>query len=645
MNEEIANQTENPLRVYKPRSSYKVDTGEKDEKGKPIYKDTYDPNARNAYEDYVKKGDKYYDPRNGGAYMFGYPSAQDLVYNTLIDDTIDPDRGLLGYDENTPLPKKLGDNKETYEFLMNSPFMQRYMNYFDDATAAEFRKEHEGIEDKEGYVQRFIDFAKGALDDEVEEAIESNPEVAEQVTESISGEDSPIETEAEQLNDSNPNNDEVKDEAIEQTSTEEKQEIINELDIGNQISSSEDTPEKQEALKEFQEAPKEVAAIDGALSTSDPEEAKEILEETFPELTDGEVNLSRKEKAELDAAQALYDNINKAIDEMVSYGNKPRRTKAEREQARQELDDLETRDQIEMNPGNFLPDLYKQIVKADPRDVDNYWEKVDYDDNILNVAYEIKDDPTDWRRFIDWNDHVFKIPFLNWKGKFYEPKTFGYDKPQINADAIPGTDNSIELGDSGHTVAGGSISNPSFSGGSSGGSVSSGSVVSPTQQNKQRATPGRSFGGGHVNLVGSGSNPVATAAHVGGSTTSGAVVRSSDPNMSKGGHLAESRTQLPGGWANNQVPGGELDIAAGEDYQDRDAMTEKGSLLSAKLEMMLQEDAQTWDGDNSGDKYAPYIFFISGDQFYYQKGREKHAVKNADDATVNELINILVSNN
>lgn len=67
------------------------------------------------------------------------------------------------------------------------------------------------------------------IDEQVEEAIESNPTVAEQVTEDVSGEGSPIETEAEQLNDSNPNNDEVKDEAIEQTPVKEKQEILDKL--------------------------------------------------------------------------------------------------------------------------------------------------------------------------------------------------------------------------------------------------------------------------------------------------------------------------------------------------------------------------------------------------------------------------------
>ena len=194
-----ANETENPLRVYKPRS---------------FYKDEYDPNARNAYYDYVKKGGKYYDPRNGSVSILGYPNPKSIVYDTLTSDVLDPDMDLLGYEENTPLPKKLGDNKETYEFLMNSPLMQKYMNYFDDAVAALARREQDGIEDKEGYIQRFIDFFKDTFEDGVEEAIESNPDVAEQVMEIVAGEDSPIETEAEQLNDSNPYNDEVNNEAI-----------------------------------------------------------------------------------------------------------------------------------------------------------------------------------------------------------------------------------------------------------------------------------------------------------------------------------------------------------------------------------------------------------------------------------------------
>lgn len=202
-----ANETENPLRVYKPRS---------------FYKDKYDPNARNAYEDYVKKGDKYYDPRNGSVSILGYPNPKSLVYDTLTSDVLDLDRDLLGYEENTPLPKKLGDNKETYEFLMNSPLMQKYMNYFDDAAAALSRREQNGIEDKEGYIQRFIDFFKDTFEDGVEEAIESNPDVAEQVMEIVAGEDSPIETEAEQLNDSNPYNDEVNNEAIDDENIEEK---------------------------------------------------------------------------------------------------------------------------------------------------------------------------------------------------------------------------------------------------------------------------------------------------------------------------------------------------------------------------------------------------------------------------------------
>lgn len=202
-----ANETENPLRVYKPMS---------------FYKDKYDSSARNAYEDYVKKGGKYYDPRNGSVSILGYPNPKSLVYDTLTSDVLDLDRDLLGYEENTPLPKKLGDNKETYEFLMNSPLMQKYMNYFDDAAAALFRREQDGIEDKEGYIQRFIDFFKDTFEDGVEEAIESNPDVAEQVMEIVAGEDSPIETEAEQLNDSNPYNDEVNNKALDDENIEEK---------------------------------------------------------------------------------------------------------------------------------------------------------------------------------------------------------------------------------------------------------------------------------------------------------------------------------------------------------------------------------------------------------------------------------------
>ena len=202
-----ANETENPLRVYKPRS---------------FYEDKYDPDARNAYEDYVKKGDKYYDPRDESVSIFGLPTPGSVVYNTLTSDVLDPDMDLLGYEENTPLPKKLGDNKETYEFLMNSPLMQKYMNYYDDAVAASARRDHDGIEDKEGYIQRFIDFCKDIFEDGVEEAIESNPDVAEQAMEIVAGEDSPIETEAEQLNDSNPHNDEVNNKAIDDENIEEK---------------------------------------------------------------------------------------------------------------------------------------------------------------------------------------------------------------------------------------------------------------------------------------------------------------------------------------------------------------------------------------------------------------------------------------
>lgn len=205
-----ANETENPLRVYKPRS---------------FYKDKYDPSARNAYEDYVKKGDKYYDPRNGSVSILGYPNPKSLVYDTLTSDVLDLDRDLLGYEENTPLPKKLGDNKETYEFLMNSPLMQKYMNYFDDAAAALARRDQNGIEDKEGYIQRFIDFFKDTFEDGVEEAIENNPDVAEQAMEIVAGEDSPIETEAEQLNDDNPYNDEVNNKAIDDDIEEKTKEI------------------------------------------------------------------------------------------------------------------------------------------------------------------------------------------------------------------------------------------------------------------------------------------------------------------------------------------------------------------------------------------------------------------------------------
>ena len=205
-----ANETENPLRVYKPAS---------------FYKDKHDPGAEyNAYEDYVKKGDKYYDPRNGGSVsILGCPTPKSIVYDTLTsDDVVDLDMDLLGYEENTPLPKKLGDNKETYEFLMNSPLMQKYMNYFDDAVAALARRDQNGIEDKEGYIQRFITFVNDTFEDGVEEAIESNPDVAEQAMEIVAGEDSPIETEAEQLNDSNPYNDEVNNKAIDDENIEEK---------------------------------------------------------------------------------------------------------------------------------------------------------------------------------------------------------------------------------------------------------------------------------------------------------------------------------------------------------------------------------------------------------------------------------------
>lgn len=214
------------LRVYKPISSYKEDTGEKDEKGKPVYRSTYDPDARNAYEDYVKKGEKYSDPRNGGVYMFGYPTPKELVYNTLTDDSIDLDTDLLGYGKDTPLPKKIGDNKATYEFLMNSPFMQKYMNYFDDAVTANARREQEGIEDKEGYVQRFIDFADsifGGDEKELEEQIESHPEVTQQIAEETLGENNPITKEAEQVTDGDGRTDEVNnkqvEEALEKSST------------------------------------------------------------------------------------------------------------------------------------------------------------------------------------------------------------------------------------------------------------------------------------------------------------------------------------------------------------------------------------------------------------------------------------------
>lgn len=78
------------------------------------------------------------------------------------------------------------------------------------------------------------------INKQVEDAIESNPKVAE----GVSG---PIETEVKQLNDSNPNNDEVKNEAIEQTPIEEKQEILdNQADFEsfiNSVEQSERTPE------------------------------------------------------------------------------------------------------------------------------------------------------------------------------------------------------------------------------------------------------------------------------------------------------------------------------------------------------------------------------------------------------------------
>ena len=238
-----ANETENPLRVYKPVS---------------FYKDKYDPDARNAYEDYVKKGDKYYDPRNSSVSILGYPNPKSLVYDTLTSDVLDLDMDLLGYEENTPLPKKLGDNKETYEFLMNSPLMQKYMNYFYDAAAALARRDQNGIEDKEGYIQRFIDFFKDTFEGGVEEAIENNPDVAEQVMEIVAGEDSPIETEAEQLNDSNPYNDEVNNKAIDENIEEKTKEIgsflptvavdfmnlVNSADEGKTENS--DAPEKTE---------------------------------------------------------------------------------------------------------------------------------------------------------------------------------------------------------------------------------------------------------------------------------------------------------------------------------------------------------------------------------------------------------------
>jgi hypothetical protein len=367
--------------------------------------------------------------------------------------------------------------------------------------------------------------------------------------------------------------------------------------------------------------------------------------------TDAEVNLSKKEQAELDAAQSLYDNINNAIDEMATMG-KSKKSKAEKEADKAWLEEQELRDQVKMNPGKFLPEPYKQLVKAEPRDVDSYWEKVDneypFEGEAEDVQYTIRDDDEKPEKpekpEMPTAGETLVIPPI--KGKFYEPKTFGYSKPQINAGNINGVDNSLTLDNNGHTVAGGSTTKPSFSGSTGGASYTGGVVSSPSTPNTKSATPGRSFGGGHINLVGSGSNPVASAsASNGGGVTSGAVVRTSDPNMSKGGHLSESRTQLPNGWANNQVPGGNLDISAGADYQDKDAMTSKGSLLSAKLEIILQEDSQTWDGNNSGDKYTPYVFFIGeGGQFYVQKGRERHAIKNIDDNEANELITVLTSN-
>lgn len=109
------------------------------------------------------------------------------------------------------------------------------------------------------------DIPKVDIDKQVEEAIESNPTVAEQVTEDVSGEGSPIETEAEQLNDLNPSNNEVNDEAIKQTPVQEKQEILDKLkntgssfmnvslsspemnDFINSVEQSERTPEDDNA--------------------------------------------------------------------------------------------------------------------------------------------------------------------------------------------------------------------------------------------------------------------------------------------------------------------------------------------------------------------------------------------------------------
>lgn len=387
------------------------------------------------------------------------------------------------------------------------------------------------------------------------------------------------------------------------------------------------------------------------VSTAEPTE-KETDEQNNQEIDDTvEVNLSRKEKSDLDEARARYDNINKAIDDMATMG-KSKKSKAEKEADKVWLEEQELRDQVKMNPGSFLPEPYKQLVKAEPRDIDSYWEKVDneypFEGEAEGIEYTIRDDDENNNKpEMPTAGETFTIPPLSIKGSNSGAKTLGFNKPNINAGNINSVDNSLSLDNNDYNVAGGSTTKSSFSGGGSSGSVSSGGVVSPSTQQKQRATPGRSFGGGHVNLVGSGSNPVATAtsASNGGGVTSGAVTRSSDPNMSKGGHLSESRAQLPGGWANNQVAGGNLDISAGADYQDKDVMTDEGSLLSAKLETILQEDSQTWDGNNSGDKYDPYVFFVSDGGFYYQKGRERHAIKNIDDNEANELIEVLTSNN
>lgn len=71
------------------------------------------------------------------------------------------------------------------------------------------------------------------INKQVEEAIESNPKVAQEVAKDVP--DSPMKTEVKQLNDSNPNNDEVKDEAIKQTPVQEKQGMLNKLKDADSI--------------------------------------------------------------------------------------------------------------------------------------------------------------------------------------------------------------------------------------------------------------------------------------------------------------------------------------------------------------------------------------------------------------------------